>query len=506
MRYYLTLVILAGLASLARADVPAQLLRNVPAGANALAVIDVGQLFSSPLAQRESWAAAYADAYGAAPLLVPSDTTSMVLAADLDFEFLKPRWEVVVLDVAQARTAESIAARTRGVVDLIAGQPAVETPLGAYIVQLAPRRLGVLAPATRQAVARWVEQPTSSAQVSLSPYLLRMTQQVQQAKATIGLAVDLANVVSLRTVRGELSSSEALSAHNISADRAAQALASVQGLTLLVTAGDQLRGTLTIDFGDDISFLGPAASALVLEEFRRLGASMDQWKGWKTAASGKALTMTGQLAAGDLRQVFSLFRLSRSQPVDPLADQPQQAKPARGEGFNAMAKLSQRYLQSATSHITQLERSMQGASPYQFALWLDNCASSIDTLPAGGVDPDLVKYGQSVSSQLRALLATLNSLDQQAGMEQAHVTPSVRATYGMLPTDYTVNYGGYRMRRYVPFGFGQVDASDAVRQRREIQQQALDQATSAARETFANIQAETESIRKTLAERYDTGF
>ena len=272
MKDVLFMLIVAGLAGVVRAEVPAELLDHVPAGANALAVVDATQLFGSPLAQRESWAAAYADAYGSTPLLMPPDTTSMVLAADLDFEFLKPRWEVAVLDVTEQRTAESIAAKTGGVVDLIAGRPAVETPFGAYVVQMSPHRFGVFAPASRQAVARWVQQPSVSPTVSMSPYLRRMTQRVQQAQASIGLAIDLGHTVSVRTARGELALSDALREHNISADRAAEALAGVQGLTLLVTVRDRLEGSLTIDFSEDISFLGPAAGPLVMEQFRRFGA------------------------------------------------------------------------------------------------------------------------------------------------------------------------------------------------------------------------------------------
>ena len=165
-----------------------------------------------------------------------------------------------------------------------------------------------------------------------------------------------------------------------------------------------------------------------------------------------------------------------------------------------------RYFESVLSYATELQRSIAGASPYQFALWLDTNADHIDLLPWAGVDPDLVEYGKSVSKQLRALLVTLNTLDQQSVSQQSQVSPNVQRTYGFLPTDRTVNYGGYRMRQYVPFGYSQVDASGVARERQQIQQQALGQANSAAQQTLAQIQHETEAMRKLLTQRYGGNF
>ena len=111
------------------------------------------------------------------------------------------------------------------------------------------------------------------------------------------------------------------------------------------------------------------------------------------------------------------------------------------------------------------------------------------------VDPEVVKYGNSVSSQLRNLLAALNGLDQQSMAQQQQVAADRRFTYGYLPTGRTVNYGGYRMRRYVPFGFGQVDTTNVSQQRGQIQQDALTQANRAAEQAFAQIQRDTEATR-----------
>lgn len=221
MKYFRFTLMWLGLVGVVRAEVPAELLDRVPAGANALVIVDAAQLFGNPLAQRESWTAAYTDVYGSTPLLMPPDTTSMVLAAELDFQFLKPQWEVAVLEVTEPRTAESIAAKTQGEVDRIADVPAVETPFGAYVVQLAPQRYAVFAPSNRQAVARWIRQGGESPAPSMSPYLRRMAQRVRQARASMGLAIDLEQIVSVPAARAELAMSEALRAHNISADRAA---------------------------------------------------------------------------------------------------------------------------------------------------------------------------------------------------------------------------------------------------------------------------------------------
>ena len=241
---------------------------------------------------------------------MPPDTTGMVLAADLDLQLLKPRWEVAILDVTAQRTAQAIAAKLGGVVDTIADRPAVETPSGVYVVELTPQRFGVFSPANRQAVARWIRQPNDATR--LSPYLAQVTQRTQTANAAIGVAIDLSNVISERTARGELAASAVIREHGISVDQTARAFAGLQGVTLLIIVGERLEGTLSIDFNQDVSFLAPAAGPLVLEHFKRLGASMEQWKGWRATASGTALTMSGELTLSDLPQGV--------RPVSPVPD------------------------------------------------------------------------------------------------------------------------------------------------------------------------------------------
>lgn len=477
----------------ASADVPSELLNLLPAAPNAVAVIDAEQLLQSQVAQRESWAAAFADVYGSAALSMPPDTVAMVLAADLDLQLIQPRWEVAVLNVTAERTAKAIADKLGGVVDAIADRPAVETPSGVYVVELAPHRFGVFAPANRQAVARWIRQPANAS--SLSPYLAQLAQRTKAAKAAIGVSIDLANIVSERTARGELAASTVMRTHDISVDKTAKAIAGLQGVTLVITAGERLEGTLSMDFDQDVSFLAPIAGPLVLEHFQRLGASMEQWKSWQAAVSGSSLTMTGELTASDLPKVFGLFRLSKSQPVQVASEPPKSAEPASSSGFNAATDLTRRYFESVANSVTELQKSMTGASPYQFALWVDTCAGRIEMLPTGMVDPEVVKYGSAVSSQLRNLLAVLNGLDQQSMAQQHQTAVNQRFTYGYLPTGRTVNYGGYRMRQYVPFGFGQVDTTNVAQQRGQIQQDALAQANRAAEQAFAQIQRDTDAAR-----------
>ena len=372
---YLILATVTCSSSAVRADLPGELLNFIPAVPNAVAVVDAAQLFQCPLAQRESWTTTFADAYGSSALLMPPDTTGMVLAADLDLQLLQPRWEVAILDVTVQRTAQAIAAKLGGVVDTIADRPAVETPSGVYVVELTPQRFGVFSPANRQAVARWIRQPNDATR--LSPYLAQVTQRTQTANAAIGVAIDLSNVISERTARGELAASAVIREHSISADQTARTFAGLQGVTLLITVGERLEGTLSIDFNQDVSFLAPVAGPLVLEQFKRLGASMEQWKGWQATASGTALTMTGELTASDLRQVFGLFRLSQTQPVHVASEPPKQPEPASSSSFNAGANLTRRYFESVANSVTELQKSMAGASPYQFALWVDTCADEL---------------------------------------------------------------------------------------------------------------------------------
>ena len=73
------------------------LLQRLPAGANALVMLNADQIFASDLATREGWRSDYEENYAKSPLLLPPEAQQFVLAAQMDLGSFTPRWESAVM-------------------------------------------------------------------------------------------------------------------------------------------------------------------------------------------------------------------------------------------------------------------------------------------------------------------------------------------------------------------------------------------------------------------------
>src|SRR5262245_289965 len=112
------------------------LMAKVPSTANAVALLDAKRLFDSPLAAREGWKGKYDQAFATGLVAVPPTTQRMVLAAEIDFEFMKPKWELAIAELSEARSAAQIARLTKGTLDPIGDVSAVALRDDSYLADL----------------------------------------------------------------------------------------------------------------------------------------------------------------------------------------------------------------------------------------------------------------------------------------------------------------------------------------------------------------------------------
>ena len=135
-------------------------------------LLDAQKLLATPLAKREGWAEKYEQSFAAGLATISPDTRRMILASQLDYEYMKPHWELALADFSSQRQVAEIARRTKGTLDQIGELPVVVLSDDSYCVQFAPTRLGVMAPANRQSVARRCFQKGNGA-IALSPRYAR---------------------------------------------------------------------------------------------------------------------------------------------------------------------------------------------------------------------------------------------------------------------------------------------------------------------------------------------
>src|SRR5262245_9729572 len=89
------------------------LLAKIPMSANAVVLLDAERLFASPIGVREGWKNKYEQSFAAGLVTMSPDTQRLVLAAQLDYEFMKPQWEAAIADFDRPRSAVAIARMTK---------------------------------------------------------------------------------------------------------------------------------------------------------------------------------------------------------------------------------------------------------------------------------------------------------------------------------------------------------------------------------------------------------
>ena len=73
-----------------------ELLAKIPSAANAVVLVDAQRLFASPIGVREGWKDKYEQSFAAGLMTMPPDTLRLVLAAQLDYEFMALIAEMII--------------------------------------------------------------------------------------------------------------------------------------------------------------------------------------------------------------------------------------------------------------------------------------------------------------------------------------------------------------------------------------------------------------------------
>ncbi len=198
-----------------------ELLSQVPESANTIALLNADKLLNSEVALREGWRTNFEKAIASGVTRLPSDTKQYVMAAETDFEFMHPVWQVGVVSTSKPHSMSYIASERKGTQDTINGTAAVLMPSGNYVVQFTPTIYGTLVPAARQAVARWITA-SAAGKPNFTPYIQEAISYSEEAGTEIIMAMDLANVLNEETVANLVKESKILADAGVSERNAVQ--------------------------------------------------------------------------------------------------------------------------------------------------------------------------------------------------------------------------------------------------------------------------------------------
>jgi len=484
------------------------LLKRVPEQANSLLLVDVQAIHASPLALRKNWAKKHQQDYLAGVSRLPPNANKVVVAASFNPSTLDHGWKIGLVELQQDIDMSKVAQAEAGTLDKVAGQAVVLSPRNAYYLRVAPKIKGMMHPANRQELARWVRFSNRNSTVVLSPYLKQAAARVGAATPIV-MALDLTDILDPEGVRDRLKTSKALAklSKGMGLDQLAELLSSLKGMTVAMTLEDGINGEIRLDFAQPVDVLSAVAMPLVLEALARMGAAIDDLEHWSGQASGKALVLKGKLSERGARELLSPFLSptvtaeNRSPYASKALVKPGVDPKPEPQGDPA-AVASQRYFRSIVTLLTDVRRE-KATTFQQVAFWVNQYAQKIDELPMLNVDEELLKYGASVSSTLRAMA----NLSQTTSMRNAALSSQKQNV--LVDTGGAVNYGyryGYRgsagYQYYVP-NLNYVNNHGAIH---NMMASGTASEVTIRTQTWANIDQATTDVRRKMVQKYQVEF
>lgn len=496
------MVVTWGASEASGADRTAELVRMIPWDANAVFIVRVQEILRTERAVREQWSEKQAERFLHGETSVPPWVETLVIGSLVRPAVPEAAWSAALAVVPPTVRVESLAAQEGVDREWLGTFPAVLSPRGAIFLEFEPGLLGVMAPPYRQDAGRWARQIRAGGESHVSDYL----QQAAQHPGHIVLAIDLQDLLDPQRVRQRLMSDEQLADNPTARIRLATQLLGIRGATMAVTIGEAIDAVVTLEFRDE---LDPAARALhrvFVNTLAEMGAAIDEFEQAQVAVAGRTLTLQCQFSEASLRRVLSLIitpppgrpAAPPAEPAPTPAPTPTPPPVASPPAPLSPREASRRYLQAVNKYIDDLKTALSRATSYErTAMWHDNFARKIDSLASKSVDPELLKYGLSVSSHMRALAASLRG----QGVE-------VQAQQGTIAYRYSYDpgYAAFNIWGGVGYRAPTVSFETNLAQVRERQAAAITAGAAERGKIWKLIEDERASIEQLMRRRYGDDF
>ncbi len=471
--------------SITLADFP-EMIRRVPKDANVIMYMDVERVLASPMAAKEDWKGKRAADYHTRPFSVPPAVTKFVRAAVINVDTNHSEWQIAVLEAKSIPPLETIAKNEKGYIDTVAGTKAVWSPRGAYAIQLPNNSVGLMIPANRQYLSRWIKDKAGQS----SAYLTDAARDMTATGPQLALAMDLEDVVQPDAIRGRLDDVEALKGAKINLDSVVKTLATIRGVKLAVTIKEKATGKITVDFGADAAVLKDVGKAVLLHALHNHGLALEDLEAWTGSVSKNAFVLEGELSRSGLMRLSSLFEF----PSLPLDDSGRDADPV--DAGNPMLYATQSHFKGVTALLDDLnDKRKEFQNPGHAAGWWETYAKRIDRLPLVNVDPDMQEYSATIAELLRTGAEEFRGAGIRTGVRQSNqAAAGSNSGYGYVATGY-----GYRGDRYS--GARQDQAN-----RNAIRSQETGQAAATGVDIRKQIQDATSATRRKMTDRYKVQF
>lgn len=459
----------------------------VPQSANTIMMVRSKKILESPIAVANKWKSERAKAFRSGAGFIPPSMKRMLIASQLDFQFMETIWNVAVFeDGGDKINIVNVSKRVGGNLETIGDKKAVVLPSDAYLVQVDDRTLVSMAPANRQMTSRWLRS-SQSGTANLSPYLMSAIKFADD-NADVIIALDLDRAVSEKEISEHLKAISAIDQNNV--EVYTKVLSTLQGVTLGITVRDKITGAIKIDFNESPAVLGKDGKTILLNALKENGLMIDDLENWTMTASDKQLLLSGALTQEGLRHVGTLIK----QPLHHDFVQDGSDSSDTGEPEVNMATRTQQYF-ADIQHITESLRKKDLNNLRTYARWFDRYSREIDQLSILGVDEVMVQYGAFMGNSFRDVANSLRGSD----LDRTKNVAKQRSYANYYSTGYGANFNRYgRWGGY---------ARNVNQRNRQIASNLGTQAgANEAKSIMSEVEAQTAAVRQAMAQKYKVDF
>src|SRR5690606_24556054 len=258
----------------------AELLRLAPDETNAVAVIQVGRLHESPLGKQENWADQHSLNFLRGAMSIPPWARLVVRAAHVKPGVPRGEWNIGMAVHPQGIDLTSTRAAGSEELDQIQQHPAlVARNLNGYFVEVRPATasqdgiMAVLAPATRQDVARWLDEVDQNRPMQLSDFLVEST---QDSDAGIVVALDMRHMVDADSFRTRLEFTNGLVGDTTAIDSLVELIEGLRGVKFELRVTDSMQGRVVLVFSRPIGDEGQYLHQILRDVMHDSQAAIDE--------------------------------------------------------------------------------------------------------------------------------------------------------------------------------------------------------------------------------------
>ncbi len=436
----------------------------LPRDINAVARVNVAEVYKSPLAQKEGWMKKAAESFVQQEAFIPPGTTQILVGAELDLaDNLSSKRKFSVLVPDAQLSLEKLSAWLPGELESVSGNTLGHFGNDGFVADAGDGCWLTTGSSNRQTIVRWLRNGPNSAGNQLSQYLTTALG-AKDNTAQVLLAVDLQDCLSGQNIVGKLKSTDWFKTES-TADAAAKVLESVQGITIGIRVDNDRTGKATLEFGKDAGILKPVVTKLVDAVMQHVGVSTDDLQNWKWDVKGTRVIGEGPVSPGGARRLISI--------LDPPAITLAISASSAATEENPVAKTSLKFSKSVEVLLHDLRQELKSAT-YNYALYFERYARKIDDLPTLHVDGALLDFSGRVSSSLRYQAQTQRMSNINAGTRTAeayssgYVGPYGWSAPAGVGTGIAINAEGNQAAKSVRFSEWKQIEDGLVKIRREM--------------------------------------